>query len=184
RPSCGPSGRGAATTRPIATTSWSHCAKRSSGSARWWRRRSRPYATVGTASSPPPLSATLASISPVLILTCVDRAAPRLRVRFRRLGPCRRLLPLRPVRVPAAEKGPQLISGRLHVEVESGQALAVHGGIQTAGLRLPPSRPLSQPLGFDGVVRCCGGFVQCDAEHPDLLSHLPLLQGCAEVLRP
>ena len=77
-----------------------------SGSASWWRRRSRPYATVGTASSPPPLSATLASIPPALILTCVDRAAPRFRGRLRWLGPYRRLLPLRPVRVPAVEKGP------------------------------------------------------------------------------
>nr|WP_237694176.1 hypothetical protein [Streptomyces sp. SID2888] len=44
-------------------TSWSPCAPRSFGSGNSSRRWSRPYATEVTASSPPPLSATLASKS-------------------------------------------------------------------------------------------------------------------------
>lgn len=115
---------------------------------------------------------------------CVDDAAPRVWLRCGRRRLRRRLLLLRPVRVPAVEERVQLIFRRLRVEVAGGQALAVRGGVEPIGLRVPPSRPLTQPLDFEDVFRRGGDFIQRGTERPDLTRGPPLLKRRAEVLGP
>lgn len=114
---------------------------------------------------------------------CVDDAAPRVWLRLRRRWLSRRLL-LRPVRPPAVEERSQLPFRRLHVEFAGGQALAVCRGVELIGLRVPPSRPLAQPLDFEDVFRCGGDFIQRGTELPNLACGPPLLKGRAEVLGP
>ncbi|MFD4235826.1 DUF317 domain-containing protein [Streptomyces sp. NPDC058542] len=78
----------------------------------------------------------------------------------------------------------QLLLRRLRVEVAGAQTLAVRRGVELIRLRVPPRRPLTQPLSFEDIFRRGGDFIQRGAERPDLTRGPPLFKGRAEVLGP